>query len=354
MKKLLIVCFAAFILMTSFTLPSFASDEISVIINGTKIESDVPAQTLSVYDASGEYVGDRVMLPIRAVSEALNCDVHWNEATEGITIYRKANFYIMWLGKETAFHLDELGLENGYTMDVPPVNIAGRTLVPVRAVAELLGAEVQWNGDTKSVEIACDLGVLEDNANLAEDFVLLEELLNDTYSTYDKYVRGTLEMVKGKIVLENGNEINFELYPEIAPLTCENFIRLAKDKFYDNTIFHRVIQGFVAQGGGFDLDGTQKEVENVPGEFLSNNVINFIPHDRGAISLARAKDPDSGNAQFFIVQEDSPHLDGEYAAFGKVTDEKSMAIVDEICAVETDYYDKPLTPVIVKEIIIED
>lgn len=352
MKKLLSVCLAGLLLLSSLPFTAFAADEIAVVVNGQAIESDVPAQATPVYDENGEYVGDRVFLPIRAVTEALNCDVYWNEPSQGITIYRKDNLYIMWINKETAFHLDGVALSNAYTMDAPPAITDGRTLVPIRAVAELLGAEVEWLADSQTVDIKYDLGELENNASAAETCAIYEELLKQEYATYDSYVKGTLEAVNGKMILESGEEIKFELYPQIAPETCENFINLAKNGFYDNTIFHRVIEGFVAQGGGLDETGVQKVSDPVLGEFVANGVFNLIPHTRGALSLARADDYNSGSSQFFIVHQDSPHLNGNYAGFGKVTE--GMEIVDRICASETDANDMPVSPILVKQVIIED
>ena len=129
--------------------------------------------------------------------------------------------------------------------------------------------------------------------------------------------------------MANGDVIKAELYPEIAPNTVNNFVSLVNKGFYDGLIFHRVISGFMIQGGDPNGDGTGGSKENIKGEFSNNGVDNDISHTRGTISMARASDPDSASSQFFIVQADSTFLDGDYAGFGHVTE--GMDIVDKIC-----------------------
>lgn len=145
------------------------------------------------------------------------------------------------------------------------------------------------------------------------------------------------------IEMENGKEIKLELYPEKAPLTVENFEKLVDEKFYDGLTFHRVISGFMIQGGCPDGTGMGGPGYSIKGEFDANGVPNDIKHERGVISMARAMNPNSAGSQFFIMHENAPHLDGQYAAFGKVIE--GIEVVDEIAAVETDYSDKPKTPV---------
>ena len=141
------------------------------------------------------------------------------------------------------------------------------------------------------------------------------------------------------IQMENGKDIKIELYPQIAPITVENFISLVKDGFYDGLTFHRVIPGFMIQGGCPDGTGMGGPGHTIKGEFLSNGVENTLRHTRGVLSMARANNPDSAGSQFFIMHADAPHLDGQYAAFGKVVE--GMEAVDEIAAVPTDYSDRP-------------
>lgn len=152
------------------------------------------------------------------------------------------------------------------------------------------------------------------------------------------------------IELENGKEIKLELYPDIAPITVENFEKLVNDGFYNGLTFHRVISGFMIQGGCPLGNGTGNAGTHIKGEFSANGVENNLKHTRGVISMARSAMPDSASCQFFIMHEDAPHLDGSYAAFGKVVE--GMDAVDEIAAVETDYSDKPLKPVIMKTVKI--
>ena len=146
-------------------------------------------------------------------------------------------------------------------------------------------------------------------------------------------------------------EIRLELYPEHAPITVENFIKLVNKGFYNGLTFHRVIKGFMIQGGCPKGNGTGGPGYVIKGEFLSNGVNNPIKHTRGVISMARAMDPDSAGSQFFIMHTDAPHLDGQYAAFGKVTE--GIEVVDKIAGVRTDFRDKPLSPVIIESITIE-
>ena len=131
------------------------------------------------------------------------------------------------------------------------------------------------------------------------------------------------------IEMANGKNIKIELYPDVAPITVANFEKLVKEGFYDGLIFHRVISGFMIQGGDPTGTGMGGAKEKIKGEFLANGVRNDLKHTRGVISMARSNEPDSASSQFFIVQADSTYLDGQYAAFGKVT--KGMDIVDKIC-----------------------
>ncbi len=150
------------------------------------------------------------------------------------------------------------------------------------------------------------------------------------------------------ITMESGKQIKLELYPETAPITVENFIKLVKDGFYDGLTFHRVISGFMIQGGCPNGTGTGGPGWHIKGEFASNGVDNPVKHTRGVISMARAMDPDSAGSQFFIMHQDAPHLDGQYAAFGKVVE--GMDVVDEIASVQTDFRDMPLKPQVMKKV----
>ena len=150
------------------------------------------------------------------------------------------------------------------------------------------------------------------------------------------------------ITMKNGKVMKGELYPEIAPITVANFLELIDKKFFDGLIFHRVIEGFMIQGGGYDEEGTHKEAQSIKGEFTRNGVTNNLKHTRGVLSMARTSFPNSASSQFFIMHKDSPHLDGQYAAFGKITE--GLDVVDEIAAVATDYQDCPLEPQVIESI----
>ena len=154
------------------------------------------------------------------------------------------------------------------------------------------------------------------------------------------------------IEMDNGRTIKIELDHKAAPITAANFEALVKEGFYDGLTFHRVIRGFMIQGGDPLGTGTGGSKKTIKGEFASNGVNNPIEHKRGVISMARSMMPDSASSQFFIMHEDAPHLDGNYAAFGHVVE--GMDAVDEIACVRTDMRDKPLTPVVMKRVYIEE
>ena len=142
------------------------------------------------------------------------------------------------------------------------------------------------------------------------------------------------------IEMMNGDVMKAELYPEIAPNTVNNFISLVKKGYYDGLIFHRVIRGFMIQGGCPQGKGIGGPGYHIKGEFLQNGFVNNLKHTEGVLSMARAMHPDSAGSQFFIMHKNSPHLDGSYAAFGKITE--GMDIVNKIANVRTDYSDRPL------------
>ena len=153
------------------------------------------------------------------------------------------------------------------------------------------------------------------------------------------------------IEMEDGGVMKAELYPEIAPNTVNNFISLVRKGFYDGVIFHRVIPGFMIQGGDPKGVGIGGPGYCIRGEFAANGFQNNLKHSRGVLSMARTMAPNSAGSQFFIMHEDSPHLDGQYAAFGKVIE--GIEVVDRICSVRTDYNDKPRTPQVMKKVTVE-
>ncbi len=157
-------------------------------------------------------------------------------------------------------------------------------------------------------------------------------------------------MKKFTIEMENGGIMKGELYPEIAPISAENFEKLAKEGFYDGLTFHRVIPGFMIQGGCPRGNGTGGPGYTIKGEFAANGFRNDLKHTRGVLSMARAMDPDSAGSQFFVMVADAPHLDGQYASFGKVTE--GMDTADYIVNSRRDWNDKPLEPQVIKTITV--
>ena len=151
--------------------------------------------------------------------------------------------------------------------------------------------------------------------------------------------------------MENGDIMKAELYPEIAPNTVNNFISLVQNGFYDGLIFHRVIRGFMIQGGGPDGTGMGGPGYTIKGEFSQNGFANDLRHTEGVLSMARAMHPDSAGSQFFIMHKNSPHLDGAYAAFGKITE--GMDIVNKIAETATDYSDRPLEEQKMKKVTVD-
>ena len=155
---------------------------------------------------------------------------------------------------------------------------------------------------------------------------------------------------KVRFVLEDGQIMEAELYPQIAPLTVENFLKLVNDGFYKGLPFHRIFEGFMIQGGCPEGTGTGGPGWNIKGEFRQNGIENDLKHEPGVLSMARSMQPDSAGSQFFIMHKSSPHLDGAYAAFGKVT--KGLEVVDQLAKVATGSMDRPLVPVVMKEVIV--
>ncbi|MBR5520697.1 MAG: peptidylprolyl isomerase [Oscillospiraceae bacterium] len=153
------------------------------------------------------------------------------------------------------------------------------------------------------------------------------------------------------MTMDTGEVIKLELYPEIAPETVANFEKLVNSGFYNGLIFHRVIRGFMIQGGCPNGNGMGGPGWTIKGEFAANGFKNDLKHERGVISMARTAAPNSAGSQFFIMHQNAPHLDGQYAAFGKVVE--GMDVVDRIAASRTNPWDKPLQDVVMKSVVIE-
>ena len=155
-----------------------------------------------------------------------------------------------------------------------------------------------------------------------------------------------------RIEMENGDVMKGELYPDIAPETVDNFVKLAEEGFYDGLTFHRVIPGFMIQGGCPQGTGTGGPGYSIKGEFAANGFENNLVHERGVLSMARSMDPDSAGSQFFIMVAPAPHLDGQYAAFGKITE--GMEAADKIVGAKTGFQDKPREAQIMKKVTIQE
>jgi len=159
-------------------------------------------------------------------------------------------------------------------------------------------------------------------------------------------------MITFKIEMMNGDIMTGELYEDVAPITVKNFVDLCQSHFYQGLIFHRVIPGFMIQGGGYDAQMRQKPAAAIKGEFASNGVKNNLRHTRGVLSMARTMVPDSASSQFFIMHEAAPHLDGEYAAFGKVTE--GLDVIDRIVNAPRDWRDCPFEAIVIKDITVTE
>ena len=216
-----------------------------------------------------------------------------------------------------------------------------------------LGEEYSLDTKYKFVRTIVDTKELERILAQQKKEEEMERLASEASEKLDELTQNTLSVT---ITLEDGSVMKGELYPDLAPITVANFKKLCDSDFYDGLIFHRVIDGFMIQGGGYDKDMNFKEADTIKGEFVSNGVANGLFHDKGVISMARASDPDSATSQFFIVDETASHLDYEYAAFGIITE--GLDVLEKISAVETgsnEYgmTDVPVEPIIIKTIDVE-
>ena len=176
----------------------------------------------------------------------------------------------------------------------------------------------------------------------------------DTINLIYFILKGIIKMAQNPIVtitMTTGDVMKAELYPETAPNTVNNFISLIKKGFYDGVGFHRIIAGFMIQGGDPDGNGMGGPGYSIKGEFTSNGFKNDLKHSKGVLSMARTQIPDSAGSQFFIMHADAPHLDGEYAAFGKLTE--GFDVLDKIATTATDWSDRPRTPQVMESVTVE-
>ena len=341
MKKTLLFTVAAMILCC-FSINANAED-VKLKVNGEIIATDT----------APEIINDRVMVPVRAVAEALRSDVAWDGGNKVVSVFDGSELSFMWINKDGAFKTDGLSLTGTYKMDVTPIIKNDRTLVPIRAISELFGATVDWIGEEKTVTVDYEVKETADLTGTAEQLSPYSVTMSQMYDAYYNYAFLKAKTVKAEIEIEGDKRIMLELYPDIAPITVDNFVKLSKDGTFDGKIFHRVINEFMIQGGAYDVEGNITETEAIPGEFLTNGWFNLIGHQRGVISMARTQYPDTASNQFFIVHQDSPHLNGEYAAFGKVVE--GIEYVDEIAKTQTAQDDRPVKNQVIKSVkIIEE
>jgi len=304
MKKLLILA-SALLMATTVN----AQSDIKIMINGAEFEN----QTEAVVE------NDRVLVPMREIFEALGATISWDGEKRQVNAQKEADNLVFTIGENMLYkngEAKEMGTEAIIKND--------RTLVPVRAVSESFGAQVGWDGENRTVTI-----ITEEKS----------------------------DVIPVVIEMNNGGVMKAELYPEVAPITVANFVKLANEGFYDGLIFHRVIEGFMIQGGGYDENFSERETEEIKGEFELNGVENNLKHERGVLSMARTMIPDSATSQFFIMHEAAPHLDGSYAAFGKLTE--GFEVLDEIAACETvrltnGMADVPAEMIVIKTIRVEE
>ena len=348
MKKILSFVTAA-VVAASLILSAIpaSADDITIIVDGQTIQTPTPAVIEN----------DRTLVPLRAVSESMGFDIAWDGDTRGITITDGEVLFFMWIDRDHAYMTSSMALDGYVVMETPPTIMNDYTMVPLRAISEMFGAEVNWAQDTRTVTV--NFGeAIQAPQGLAEKFKTYEQVFFQKYDVYRDFSDGTSNTIKAEIQLENGGVIDLDLFPDIAPVTVNNFVKLANNHFYDGLIFHRVIEGFMIQGGGYDTAYQQKEADTIVGEFIANGYFNLIAHTEGVISMARTSlSNDSASSQFFIMHKDNHSLDGQYAAFGVVT--SGMEYVNAIAETATEHNniidadDVPVEQQVIKTIIIK-
>jgi peptidyl-prolyl cis-trans isomerase B (cyclophilin B) len=309
LAMLLVIMFAIVPAVTAY---ARQNDIITITLDG---------RTLTFTDVPPQIVNGRTMVPFRFIGEELGAQVEW-KASEN-TVYAQMG--------DTVINLligDTSPTVNGTVVNIeqPAYIKDGRTLVPLRFISEAFGAKVDWDDVTQTVSITSQ----------------------HPDSSYTETIQATIKM-------EDGGVIVLALYPDLAPQTVRNFVYLARKGFYDGLKFHRIISGFMIQGGSPDGSGSGGPGYRIKGEFTENGVVNGLTHTRGVISMARTPEPNSAGSQFFIMHGNAPNLDGLYAAFGRVI--SGMDVVDKIAGTPNDGEngsvadsDKP----VIKSITIDD
>lgn len=313
LKKLMTKASIFSMLLMSFTVPAVASD-ISLIINDKNIDMPVAPVIES----------DTTLVPLRIITENMGAKVEFNSSTKTINLTKGNTAISLTIDKQTAIINNK-----SVSLSLAPKLIDSTTMVPIRFISENFECKVDWVPEKKLISIT--LPKTGSDSDTSTDL-----------STQTKKVLGTIS-------IKDYGTLELELYPELAPKTVENFIKLANSKFYDGLTFHRIISSFMIQGGDPTATGTGGPGYTIPGEFAANGYTqNTLRHTKGVISMARTSDPNSAGSQFFIMSGDAPHLDGYYAAFGKVT--KGLDLIDKIEKVETKVGDKPVVDVVIESI----
>lgn len=282
--------------------PTFASS-IQIKINETAIKTPVAPV---IEDGT-------TLVPLRVISENLGCSVNFNDRANEITILKDNKTIVIVIGQRSA-------LVQGVThaLSVIPKTINNTTMVPLRFISEALDCTVDWNNKTQIISIT------------------------------SKEVSHPIATLK----IKDYGTVTLELYPEMAPNTVNNFIALANSGYYDGITFHRVIDGFMIQGGDPTATGSGGPGYAINGEFSSNGFTqNTLSHTKGVISMARTYLPDSAGSQFFIMSADGTYLDGEYAGFGRVI--SGIEVIDKVQSVATDILDKPLQDVVIESLRVD-
>lgn len=337
-KKLCSLLTAALLMAAGLCLPAAAEyAEANVLYNGVPVE---------FAEQNAVIVDGRTLVPARGVFERMDAQVTWLPEGEMVQVVTSDTGVLLSIGSAAMAVIDNRALyeaEGVYQpdiveLDVPAQLINGKTMVPLRAVSASLGAAVEWDEATSTVSI---------EYTAPPD---VEPTTNDKGESQVQVIKPEKNPVV-TIEMEDGGKIVAELYPEIAPNTVYNFISLVQKGFYDGTIFHRVIPGFMIQGGDPQGTGTGGPGYSIRGEFSANGVQNDLKHTEGVLSMARTMAPNSAGSQFFIMAADAPHLDGQYAAFGKVTE--GLDVVQKIVSAKRDMMDKPFEEQKMKKVTVE-
>ncbi len=409
------------------------TSEIDVIRNGETIRVQIDNNMMKTAEGDVEmdvspvlHNGDTTYVPLRAICEAFDFAVDWDEGTKTILINAPDGIpYVdLYNGMTLGEYLEEIQLAPvafaemsglDYEMYKDTLYVLVDNSIPLRNIATINGLTPQeakmlfgldettpddtaWGealgeitirtyievfSQAGAYGIAAEelIGSFRDAYNLGEEYTL------DTKFKYVRTIMETMELQaqidaenKAKaeadkkaaaeaelaalcenkifftITLEDGSVMKGELYPDVAPITVANFVALCEENFYEGLIFHRVIDDFMIQGGGYDKDMNEKKSSPIVGEFYDNGYANALKHERGVLSMARTNDPNSASSEFFIMDEAAPHLDGSYAAFGRITE--GFDVLDKIATCETQvsgyYSDVPVEPIVIKSIVIEE